>query len=535
MKYRYMSNPFIMACFFPSLQRTMKPAFFVHSFVTTKTAFRATNVWYSRVNKVQLHGHGKLQELKYSTLRQAISSSGGSNLFLSNTETEDINVSIQTLAEKLGAAFLEGGTDGIMQVAPYVIGRFSGEEIISCALEASKNNKGQAAGILNALIASCGELENQSSNAFALAWEIYSIWEEIAEEIELYPDMVSFCCTHSTMIRASEVDADDTDFFQVCASQVLERAERYSKKLAGTKRRKILNTIARKGGRAENVKAANCISQLQKNYGHDFGILHEDDNVLVINKPSGMVCFHSRKTTDGKIGRKKKKQKGSSEEVRSDISLEDALIDVGLSLSTLNPDALGLVHRIDRGTSGCIILAKNNAAHAKLVTQFFTRRAKKRYIAVVPNQASDGSTDLEDAGVINEKVEGRPAQSAYQVEREIGTSALLIGVETKTGRKHQVRIHCSFGLGRPIFLDPLYSNSQGNKKQPREKVKKSDSTSINPMSKDCVQCVLDKIVDEDGRRFFLHASDLKIDEFGIDLTAPLPSWWEPVLKELEQC
>jgi hypothetical protein len=55
------------------------------------------------------------------------------------------------------------------------------------------------------------------------------------------------------------------------------------------------------------------------------------------------------------------------------------------------------------------------------------------------------------------------------------------------------------------------------------------------MIKDCVQCVLDKIIDEDERRFFLHASDLKIDEFGIDLTAPLPSWWEPVLKELKQC
>jgi len=517
----------------------MKPVFFVHSFITTKTAFRATNVWYSSVNKVQLHGHEKLQELKYSTLRQAISSSGGSSLFLSKTETEDIKVSIQTLAEKLGAAFLEGGTDGIMQVAPSIIGRFSGEEIISCALEASKNNKGQAAGIINAMIASCGELENQSSDAFALAWEIYSIWEDIAEEVELYPDMVSFCCTYSTMNRASEVDADDTDFFKDCATQVLERAQRYSKKLAGSKRRKILNTLARKGGRTEDVKASNFISQLQENYGHDFGILHEDDNVVVINKPSGMVCFHSRKTTDGKIGRKKKatkkKKKGSNEEVRSDISLEDALIDVGLSLSTLNPDALGLVHRIDRGTSGCIILAKNNAAHAKLVTQFFTRRAKKRYIALVPNQASDGSTDIADAGVINEKVEGRPAQSAYQVEREIGTSALLVGVETKTGRKHQVRIHCSSGLGRSIFLDPLYSNSQGNKKQAREKVKKSDSTSIDPMSKDCVRCVLDKIVDEEGRRFFLHASDLKIDEFGIDLTAPLPSWWEPVLKELEQC
>jgi hypothetical protein len=70
-----------------------------------------------------------------------------------------------------------------------------------------------------------------------------------------------------------------------------------------------------------------------------------------------MVCFHSRKTTDGKIGRKKKreeKSKGLSKEgdFNSDLSHEDVLIDVGISLSILNPDASGLVHRIDSGTSG---------------------------------------------------------------------------------------------------------------------------------------------------------------------------------------
>jgi len=535
------SNLFSMAFCFSSTQRILwSPSNFVHGFV----AFRPTTPFASRKPKSKLHGHQQLHRETFSTLHKTITirASAKSSLFSSNIETEGAvvsNVSIDTLAETLRTAFQERETDGIMELAPSLVGHFSGEEIISCALEASKNNKGQAAGIINAIIASCSQLENHSFDASALAWEIYSTWESIAEELELYPDMVSYCCAYSALTRAAEIDDDDdSDFFRHSASQVMERAQRYSKKLSGTKRRKIINTIARKGGRSNN-NVMEHLDQLQQSYGHDFDVLYEDRDVVVINKPSGMVCFHSRKTTDGKIGRKKKtkKKKNSKgllkEEVSGDISLEDALIDVGLSLSTLNQDALGLVHRIDRGTSGCIVLAKNDDAHAKLVTEFFIRRVKKRYTALIPYKASDGSADIENAGTIDERVEGRPAVSNYQVEQEVGKSALLVGVETKTGRKHQVRIHCSCGLGRPIFLDPLFSTSCSSNKRGRVSKKKLNSTSVESMNEDHVQIILDKVADDAGKRFFLHASDLKIDKFDIDVSAPIPSWWEPILNDLE--
>ena len=540
---KFSNSLFFMAFCFSSTQRFFwSPSIFVHGFI----AFRPTSTTICASRKThahaKLHGHYQSKIERFPSLRETTRLSTR-ELFSSNIEIEGAvtNISIDTLGKTLGSAFQEGETDGIMQLAPSLIGHFSAEEIISGALEASNNNKGQAAGIINAMIASCSQLENQSPENFVLAWEIYSTWENIADELELYPDMVSFCATYSALTRAAEIDNDDdTDFFRHSASQVLERAQRYSKKLAGTKRRKILNTIARKGGRLNN-NVIDHLSELQQSYGHDFGVLYEDSDVVVINKPSGMVCFHSRKTTDGKIGRKKKNKKKKSkgllkeEEFSSDISLEDALIDVGISLSTLNPDALGLVHRIDRGTSGCIVLAKNDDAHAKLVTEFFTRQVKKRYTALVPYTAIDGSADIENSGTIDEKVGGRPARSIYQVEREVGKYALLVGIETKTGRKHQVRMHCAGGLNRPIFLDPLFSTSHLNNKQGQLNTKKATSAAVESTNRnDHVQILMEKIAEESGgRRFFLHASNLKIDNFSIDVSAALPSWWGHVITDLE--
>ena len=448
-------------------------------------------------------------------------------------------ITLETLPEELRASFLQGETDGIMQLAPALIGKFTGDDIITAALEAVHNSKGQAAGIINAMIASCSLEENSHPEAPALAWDIFNTWEELAAGIELYPDMVTFCCTYCAVSKATE----DQLFWQRCADQVLERAQRHSKKLAGTKRRKVLNSISRRGGKGKDdaIRALDRLDELQESYGVDFNVLLENDDVIVINKPSGMVCFHSRKTTDGKIGRKKKVSKktkkgaanedGDDEIVYNDISLEDALIDVGLSLSTLNPDALGIVHRIDRGTSGCIILAKSDGVHARLVTEFFTRRANKRYTALVPYHSSLEDQTLESSGVIDEEVGGRPAKSIYNVKQEFGKLALQLDIETRTGRKHQVRIHCSKDLGRPIFLDPLYSEidskTGSNKKKRQAELSESTIT-------DGVKSIIEGVADPGGRRFFLHASTLSIEEFGVNVTADLPSWWQPVLDDLKK-
>jgi 23S rRNA pseudouridine1911/1915/1917 synthase len=451
-------------------------------------------------------------------------------------------ITLEMLSQELSRAFLKNDTDGILQIAPKIRKQsFTGQELIMSAMEAIQNQKGQAAAILNGLIASCtalpAENEHTIDNA-RCAWDIYTAWEELKDELDLYPDLVTFCCTYSALKRAAVAleSSEEKEVWYDHLQHVLEKAQRYSKKLAGSKRRKLLNTISRKRAgakrnNADSIIAKDHLGYFQETYGEDFDILYEDNDTLVVNKPSGMICFHSHKTTSGKIKRKKKgnkKSKGRNEEMvndgdkedindmdDSDVSLEDALLNVGITLSTLNPDALGIVHRIDRGTSGCIVLAKNDDAHARLLTEFFTRRVQKQYTALVPfevqkkldNRSFD---ELQPSGIIDEAVGGKQALSLYKVVRRVGTSALLLDIHTKTGRKHQVRVHCASALGRPIFLDPLHND-----------LKKSSLLIPQPSK-------------NDGKHFCLHASSLTINEFGIKVQSSFPKWWIPILECFEK-
>ncbi|KAI2497012.1 RNA pseudouridylate synthase [Fragilaria crotonensis] len=128
-------------------------------------------------------------------------------------------------------------------------------------------------------------------------------------------------------------------------------------------RRKSLVASARKqgGNRADELFELHGVERL-----------HESDHDLIVSKPSGMVCVHKHTTGSGKLtaSRRKHQREGSDSE-DLDISLEAALLDVGILLSTINVDGRGLVHRIDRGTSGCMILAKTDERHAQLVAEFF--------------------------------------------------------------------------------------------------------------------------------------------------------------------
>ena len=241
-----------------------------------------------------------------------------------------------------------------------------------------------------------------------------------------------------------------------------------------------------------------------------FGIkvLHETPHLMVLSKPSGMVCFHKKSTTAGKLTKSRiKNQTGSQgDEARIDVSLQDALLHAGIPLSTLNAECRGLVHRIDRGTSGCIVLAKTNDMHAKLVTEFFLRKAKKSYQALVKVR---DEKQIPEEGEISVSIGGRPAKSTYVMEERINNYARL-RLNTLTGRKHQVRIHCAQGLDAPILLDLLYG----------------DDKLV------CPKPIMN--LSQDGQRFFLHASSLHLMEFGIDCEAALPSWWRDAMDILRK-
>jgi 23S rRNA-/tRNA-specific pseudouridylate synthase len=224
---------------------------------------------------------------------------------------------------------------------------------------------------------------------------------------------------------------------------------------------------------------------------HRIEILHDDMDLLVLNKPSGM----------------------SLSEIQS------ILLQQGITLSNLNPDgSRGLVHRLDTGTSGCLVMAKSNAMHLKLVSQFFLRQVQKSYIALVFNL--DDGVELPCSGIIDLPIDGRPAKSNYSIlpPDGRGDGAILsvrvtkIRIKTQQGRKHQVRIQCSKGLNRPILLDPLYGG---------EKV----MFWINSRAMKQARA---------NKQFCLHADQLSLPTMGVHVSATIPFWWDQIVKDINK-
>ncbi|KAL3926439.1 MAG: hypothetical protein SGBAC_013473 [Bacillariaceae sp.] len=236
-------------------------------------------------------------------------------------------------------------------------------------------------------------------------------------------------------------------------------------------------------------------------------ILLESESFMIINKPSGVVLATEKKGC---------KPKSKKQMLMNKPSLEEILIahadNEPTRLSSINPDeSRGFVHRLDRGTSGCLIVAKTNQWHAQLLAQFFLRRVDKSYVALVHTN----SLPLQEEGTITVPIDGRPAISSFKVlERYPDDLVTKIRVSTKQGRKHQVRIHCSKGLGAPILLDPLYGGESIMYRMPKDS---------------CVNKYRAQ------QKFCLHADALAIPDLGIpNVEAPLPEWWECLIKEIHR-
>ncbi|MBA2533779.1 MAG: RluA family pseudouridine synthase [Rubrobacter sp.] len=169
-------------------------------------------------------------------------------------------------------------------------------------------------------------------------------------------------------------------------------------------------------------------------------IVFEDESLLVVDKPAGLVVHPGAGNPTG--------------------TLVNALLSRGISGGD-DPSRPGVVHRLDRDTSGLMVLAKGEPAYSRLVQMMAARRVERVYRAVVVGEG------LPETGTIDSPVGrdpdnptlmaagvGRPAITHFEVLAETAGHAML-RVRLETGRTHQIRVHLS-AIGYPVYADPLY-------------------------------------------------------------------------------
>ncbi|MGE0114207.1 MAG: RluA family pseudouridine synthase [Steroidobacteraceae bacterium] len=222
-------------------------------------------------------------------------------------------------------------------------------------------------------------------------------------------------------------------------------------------------------------------------------ILHEDQDLLIINKPAGVA-------------------------VHGGSGLAFGVIE---ALRTARPDLpeLELVHRLDRDTSGVLLVAKRRAALRELHAALREREMTKRYLALVWGRWELGKKKIELPLLTNQKQggermvrvhpEGQSALSTFVPQQHFGKLATLMAVEIGTGRTHQIRVHAAYA-GHPVAGDEKYGNKEGN----------------------------DALRSFGLRRMFLHAHSLEFARPGtgehFSISAPLSEELNTVLTNLQQ-
>lgn len=179
-------------------------------------------------------------------------------------------------------------------------------------------------------------------------------------------------------------------------------------------------------------------------------ILYEDDVLIIINKPAGLVVHPAPGHQSGTL-------------VNALLAHCPKLTGIG---GVQRP---GIVHRLDKDTTGAIAIAKTDQAHGHLQAQLQAKTAQRKYLGVVYGAPSAESgtinqpigrhpVDRKKMAVVPVEKGGRPALTHWQVRERLGNYT-LIHFQLETGRTHQIRVHSSY-IGHPIVGDPVYSSAR---------------------------------------------------------------------------
>ena len=221
-------------------------------------------------------------------------------------------------------------------------------------------------------------------------------------------------------------------------------------------------------------------------------VIYEDNDIIVVNKPKGMVVHPANGNMDGTL-------------VNAILSMcKGSLSGIG---GEIRP---GIVHRLDKDTSGLLIVAKNDKAHLSMSKQIQERKVTKKYIALVRGVIGEDEATIDmpisrstkDRKKMAVNKDGKNAVTHFKVIKRFGKYTLL-DIKIDTGRTHQIRVHMA-EIGHPVVGDSVYSNGKNE-------------------------------FGVEGQ--MLHAKCLEFNHpitgKALKLEAPLPEYFEEVIKKLE--
>ncbi len=222
-------------------------------------------------------------------------------------------------------------------------------------------------------------------------------------------------------------------------------------------------------------------------------ILYEDNDMIVVNKPKGLVVHPANGNEDGTL-------------VNAIMNIcKDSLSGIG---GVVRP---GIVHRLDKDTSGVLMIAKNDKAHINLSNQIKNREVKKIYIALVRGKIAENEASIDmpigrstkDRKKMAVTRNGKQAITHFKVLKRYNQYTLL-QIKIDTGRTHQIRVHMA-EIGHPVVGDIVYSNGK------------------NPFG----------VVGQ-----MLHAKSIEfkhpITNNDMKIEAPIPEYFEKILEELDK-